>query len=156
MNLNTGRKTLRVFLYAFAAAGVAAIVYAAVSVFNGAVTTTVYAQQDLYLDRRLSQIEQRFTFIESRISRLEQGQSRFPEITTPGTTSGANETDIRLLRSQIETLNLRLAEVECGVAKLDERTLSSAGRLARKKSLIGENDRCRANTDTPIQLSARP
>src|SRR4029079_7838437 len=41
------------------------------AVSNSDLTTTVYAQQDAMLDRRISQIEQRFYYLETRINRLE-------------------------------------------------------------------------------------
>jgi hypothetical protein len=117
------------------------------------VTITASAQQDPFLSQRLNRIEQRLDLIETMVNRLEQA-TRVPNIAQGG--PGASETEIRLLRSEIETLQIRLAEAECGLVKLDERTLADIARRTRKKSGTGEIDRCRFNPDAPLQLSARP
>jgi hypothetical protein len=75
---------------------------------------------------------------------------------TRDSTGSRSETEIRLLRAQIETLQLRVAEAECGLLRLDERTLSNPVRRALKKSGIGKNDICRQTPNTPLELSARP
>ncbi len=87
-----------------------------------------------------------------RINRVEQ-QSRFP-VTTPDLSVG-RDTELRLLRSQVETLQSRIAETECGLAKIDERTLSNTARQQRKSG-AEKNDICRQTPNTPIQLTARP
>ena len=122
------------------------------SILDADLARTAYAQQDLLLERRLSQIEQRFSFIESRISRVEQ--SVRPPTFTPEIRPGSDP-EIGLLRTQMEILRLRLAEVECGLAKLDERTLAPAAREARRKSVPAASDPCRMNANAPVQLSAR-
>ena len=141
-------------LYIFAIFGVATVGYTGISAFsNGWLTTTAFAQQDPFLSQRLSRIEQRFTTIESRLSQLEQ-QSRYSATTSD--TSSSRETEIRLLRSQIDALQLRAAEIECGLIRLDERTLSNTSRQAERKSGAGKGDICRQNPNVPLQLSARP
>ena len=141
-------------LYVFAIFGVAAVAYTGISaVSNRWLATTAYAQQDPFLSQRLSRIEQRFTTIESRLIQLEK-QSRYPA-TTPDS-SNSRETEIRLLRSQIDTLQLRVAEIECGVIRLDERTLSNTVRQGQRKSGTGKSDVCRLTPNAPLQLSARP
>ena len=135
-------------------------ILAIVSVIGGIIwmtsgtNSTVSAQTDPFLSQRISQIEQRFNQIESRLNRLEI-ESRLPTVTVPRTTEN-NETEIRFLRTQIELLQLRLTELECGVVKLDERTLSNAARQARKKSAGNESERCRLNPNEPLQFIARP
>lgn len=151
MKSNT-RQRAYLLLYFFAILGVAAVVYSiGFTLFSG--TTIVHAQQDPFLSQRLNRIEQRFSTIETKIIQLEQ-QSRFPS-TQPDLT-GVRDTELRLLRSQIDTLQLRISEAECGLIKLDERTLSAAARANRKNSGVGENDICRQVPNTLLQLSARP
>jgi hypothetical protein len=150
MNSNNLPKILRVGLYLLVLLGVAAGLS---FILTGKETNTVFAQQDPFLNSRINQIEQRFNSIETRINRLEQ-QPRFSEITPP--TALNRDTEINLMRSQIETLQLRIAELECGLVKLDERTLTASARQARNKTNSNENDRCRLNSNTPLQLSARP
>lgn len=153
MNSIVRQRNFRFTLYAFAILGFAAVIYGGSAIFNGLITTA-HAQTDPFLDRRISQIEQRFTLLESRINRLEQ-DSRSAGRITPESTSGS-EIEIRLLRAQIEALQIRLAETECALLRLDERTLSETARQARRKSPPGVADRCRANPNAPIQLSAQP
>ena len=106
------------------------------------------------LERRINQLEQRFYTIETSITRLEQqaSLSSRPSITQPSVSS----TDVTLLRSEIEALQRRLSEIECGLAKLDERTLAPAARDARKRSGVNSTDPCRLNPETPLRLSTRP
>ena len=107
-------------------------------------------QQDaLRLENRINQLEQRLFNIETNLRGLEQ-QSR------QGTISrGASPEEMALLRSEIQRLQQRLADDECGLAKLDERTLSRESRDARRKSGAGSNEPCRQNPDTPLQLPER-
>ena len=101
------------------------------------------------LDRRLSLLEQRFYSIESSISRLQQYvATQRPPISQPSTT----DRDLILMREEVQRLELRMAEVECGLIKLDERTTPAARRNAVTKS----NDPCRLTPDTPVRLSTHP
>ena len=107
-------------------------------------------QQDVIrLENRMTQLEQRLFSIETGLRTLEQ-QSRI----TGATSRGISPEDLALLRSEIQTLQRRLADDECGLAKLDERTLSPAAREARRKS-GAVNDPCRVNVDAPLRLPDR-
>ena len=99
------------------------------------------------LDRRISLLEQRFYQVESSINRLQTYiASQRPQVSQPTT----SDRDVILLREEIQRLSLRLGEVECGLLKLDERTMS------RRNSTQKSDDPCRMNVDTPLRLSARP
>jgi len=101
------------------------------------------------LDRRLSLLEQRFYSIESSISRLQQYvATQRPAISQPSTT----DRDLILMREEVQRLELRMAEIECGLIKLDERTTPATRRNATTKS----NDPCRLTPDTPVRLSTHP
>lgn len=105
-------------------------------------------QQDVIrLETRLNQLEQRLYQIDTSIRNIEQ-QSRLG-----GASRGVSAQDVELLRSQINALQLRLIEDECGLAKLDERTLSVAMRNSRRQS--GRSDPCRVNVDAPLRLPER-
>ena len=106
-------------------------------------------QQDVIrLETRLNQLEQRLYSIDSNVRNLEQ------QLRLAGSTGrGAGAEDTARLRLELQALQQRLAEHECALAKLDERTLSAAMRAARRKSGPGANDPCRLNVDTPVQLS---
>ena len=107
------------------------------------------SQQDVIrLETRINQLEQRLYSIDSNMRNLEQ------QLRLSGTTGrGTNPEDLVRLRLDVQALQNRLAEHECALAKLDERTLAPATRAARRKSGPGANDPCRMNFDTPVQLS---
>lgn len=120
----------------------------------------VSAQTDMMLERRISQVEQRFYYIESRLNQIEN-QSRYPGV-LPGASSpnpiqlGQLQTEIDTLRTQIDQLRSRVGEVECGVLKLDERTLTPAARQDRRQAAAGTREPCRMDERSPIRLSSRP
>ena len=99
------------------------------------------------LDRRISQLEQRFYQVESNINRLQTYlASQRPQVSPPST----SDRDVLVMRDELQRLSLRLGEVECGLLKLDERTAT------RRSTTQKSDDPCRANVDTPLRLSARP
>lgn len=102
-------------------------------------------QDAIRLESRINQLETRLYSIEANIRSLEQ-QSRI----AGSSQRGLSQDDLVRLRADIQTLQLRLQENECALARLDERTLSPA---MRRKS--GRPDPCRANPDAPLQLSDR-
>ena len=102
-------------------------------------------QDAIRLESRINQLETRLYSIEASIRTLEQ-QSRI----AGASQRGLSQDDLVRLRADIQTLQLRLVEDECALARLDERTLSPA---MRRKS--GRPDPCRANPDAPLQLTGR-
>ena len=134
----------------------AAVVYFAANVMFGigGAGTASAQQTDPFLSRRIDMMEQRFFTIESRIGQLEQSV-RSASTSSPRVTNN-NDAEVTMLRSQVENLRLRLAEAECGLVHVDERTLTPAAKLARKKAPSGLLDRCRVDPASPIELSARP
>jgi hypothetical protein len=130
------------------------------SVTNSDVTTTAHAQTDFALQRRVDMIEQRFYMMESRLNSIEQ-QSRYPSSTSP-TSSVRTDSELSSLRTQLEimrvqmdTLNRRLGDVECGLLRVDERTLTPAARDMRRRGREDENEPCRLNPSTAVRLSSR-
>ena len=118
--------------------------------FGSSGPTTVHAQTDPFLSRRVDMLEQRLYTIESRLNSV-SSQVQPPMISTiPSTT----QNDVNFLRTQVDGMRIRLGEVECGVLKLDERTLTASQRRANRTG--SSSDRCRDNFATPIMLSARP
>jgi len=104
------------------------------------------------LDRRISTLEQRLFSIESSISQLQQ--SAFAQRSTVPQ-SNARDLEINLIRADMQALQLRINEIECGLLKLDERTTVSA-RDNRRSSGARPTDHCRLNPATPLRLSTRP
>ena len=106
-------------------------------------------QDPASLDRRLSLLEQRFYSLESSISRLQQYvATQRPSVSQPST----SDRELSLMREELQRLTLRMAEIDCGLIKLDERTTPAARRDPTAKS----NDPCRLNPDQPVRLSTHP
>lgn len=151
MNLKTRRGALSACLAALALASAAA--YAARPSARGA-DASPEPQELFNLERRVSVVEQRLNTIELSINRLEQ-QSRV-QSASPQPSATLRDTEVELLRSEVELLQRRLAEDECGLVRLDERTLTPAGREARRNSATNDkDDPCRLNADAPLRLSSR-
>jgi predicted RNase H-like nuclease (RuvC/YqgF family) len=119
---------------------------------NGEAAIASPPQDVTRIESRLSLLEQRFYSIETSIRSLEQ-QSRLSSAASGRTT---RDPEISLLRTEVETLRRRLAELECGLAKVDERTLNATARDARRRSTGATTDPCRLNPDTPLRLPLRP
>lgn len=103
-------------------------------------------QDTIRLETRINQMETRLYSIESNLRTLEQ-QSRLGGAAQ----RNLSQEDIARLRADLQALQLRLAEDECHLARLDERTLPPA--MRRKSG--GRPDPCRANPDAPLQLPDR-
>ena len=107
-------------------------------------------QDAIRLESRISQLEQRLYSIENNVRTLEQ-QSRLASSTPRG--GSVTPEDLAVLRSAIQTLQLRLEDDECSLARLDERTLTPVAREARRRSAGA--DPCRENAGTPLRLPDR-
>ena len=106
-------------------------------------------QQDvLRLESRITQLEQRLYTMENNIRTIEQ-QSRMGSSLSRG---GVSPDELNLLRSQFQTFEQRLREDECGIARLDERTLSPQRKAGRTRSVAVDPDQCRQNVDAPLRL----
>jgi hypothetical protein len=136
-----------------ATAALAAFCLAAILRPGADLARGVSAQTDFVLERRISQIEQRFYMLESRMSRVEH--AAVPSAAPTGNLSRI-DSEITGLRSQIDLMLVRLGELECAAAKLDERTLTAAARASRAQTRPGPVDVCRKGPGEPIRLSARP
>ncbi len=143
--------------WTIAFAGVASLI--AIGITAGSYSTRAAADaansstQDVQsLDRRISFLEQRLFMIESRISRVEQQVA--VNIRAPGS-SQQNRTEIEL-RQQIEAMKAQINQITCGLARLDERTLSVAARQSERRNGNSTPDPCRLNPETPLRLSTRP
>lgn len=125
-------------------------VMASISRGNSSRTPEESTIQDVSsLDRRISLLEQRFYTVESSISRLQQYlAAQRPSVSQPG----ASDRELSAIRDEIQRLSLRMAELECGMVKLDERTTAATRRNPQARA----NDPCRLNPETPVRLSTRP
>ena len=105
------------------------------------------------LDRRISMIEQRFYTLETSINRLQQYVTS-QRSTSSSPSSDGRDRDVEQLRQEMQRLQLRLSEVECGLLKLDERTVSAPGN--RRSGEARPADPCRHNPSVPLRLPSRP
>jgi hypothetical protein len=122
---------------------------------DGRLSTSAAAmsvQDAVYLDRRISMLETRLISIESSLRSLQQQSMSSERLANP---QPARDPEVTLLRSELEIMSSRLRELECGLVRLDERTLSPSAREARRRSGTQPGDPCRANPDMPIQFSTR-
>jgi cell division protein FtsB len=145
-------QTIRIGLWALV---FCAVVATGVEAYRGKKVSepvTVGAQDVMILDRRIGALEQRLYSIESNIGRLQQ-QAIGSMHSTPSQTGHDPELD--RLRSEVELLNARVRELECGVVHLDERTLSATAKEARNRAGAQSKDPCRLNPETPVRLSSR-
>jgi predicted nucleic acid-binding Zn-ribbon protein len=114
---------------------------------------TTGAQDAIYLDQRIRSVEQKLFSIQSSISRLEQ-QVNLSQHSIPAQVDRSPETE--LMKNEVEILRARVRELECGLAHLDERTLSAAAKVGRQRAGTHATDPCRLSPETPIQNSRRP
>lgn len=132
--------------------GLAMLVYNGLTgVLSGSGPERAHAQQtDPFLSRRVDMLEQRLYSIESKVNQVAYQSHPTMTTTLPSTT----QTDIDFLRTNVDSLRVRIGEVECGLLKIDERTLTAAQRRTNRTGT--SSDRCRENYGVPVMLSARP
>jgi hypothetical protein len=154
MILRTRRGASLCWLAAFALA--AAAYGARPSARDAGAESPPGAQELFNLERRISVVEQRLNSVELAVNRIEQ-QSRL-QTPAPSSSAALRDTELELLRSEVELLQRRVAEDECGLVRLDERTLAPQAREARRRdarSAADRDDPCRLSADAPLRLSAR-
>jgi predicted nucleic acid-binding Zn-ribbon protein len=135
----------------FQLAGVAVLVLIVIVYSGRGVAGNEAATQDpAGLDRRISMLEQRFYSLESSINRLQQAVA---SQRSTGSTPATNDREITVLSQELQRLQLRMTEIECGLVKLDERTMTAS---ARRSGDQKSTDPCRSSPNTPLRLSARP
>ena len=101
-------------------------------------------------DRRISMLEQRFYMLETSMNRLQQSVSSQRSTSS----SDLRNREVDELRGELQRLQIRLNEVECGLVKLDERTATAGGN--RRSGEARPGDPCRLNPGTPLRLPTRP
>src|SRR6185437_13456344 len=108
-----------------------------IRITSAAGSNAMLPQQDVIrLENRLSQLEQRMYSIETSLRTVEQ-QTRLSSVSS----RGVNTEEIAVMHSEIQTLQRRLIEDECALAKLDERTLTPE----RRRRTGATSDPCRLN-----------
>ena len=92
-------------------------------------------------------LEQRFYSLETSMNRLQQV---ITSQRSTGSSSDLRSQEVDQLQAEVQRLQLRLNEVECGLLKIDERTVNRRSGEARPA------DPCRQNPNTPLRLPSRP
>ncbi len=119
-----------------------------------AVAADSLAAQDISsLDRRINSVEQRIYSIESSINQLRQ-QMIDARRSSSSLSSDNRDPETERLRLEVDMLQRRIVEIECGLVKLDQRTLPESARTASKGAAAAK-DPCRQQPNTPVQLSSR-
>lgn len=131
-------------------AGLALVALFKIALASGVNHAPAPQQEVFRLETRINQLEQRLIQIDATLRNLQQ-QAR---LGAGAAGRGVSAQEVEILRTQIQALQVRLAEHECALAKLDERTLSPAMRNSRKQSGV-RSDPCRINPDTPVRLPER-
>ena len=125
-----------------------AIAVVCVVVWAGASVRPAGAVQDVNsLDRRISMLEQRFYLLDSSMNRLQQLIAS-QHSTAPA--SDPRDRELNQINDEIQRLQLRLVELQCGLVKLDERTAT------RRSGEPKSTDPCRANPEMPLRFTSRP
>ena len=104
------------------------------------------------LDRRISMLEQRFYQLETSMNRLQQAVAS--QRSSGSSSPGLRDREVDQLRQELQRLQLRLTEVECGLLRLDERTIAASGN--RRSEEARPADPCRQNPGLPLRLPSRP
>jgi hypothetical protein len=114
-------------------------------------TTAEPPPQDVMsLDRRILALEQRLYPLESNVRRLEQQTASLGRPMPSQPT--LRDPEIDRLRGEVELLRARIQELECGLVRVDERTLSPAMRESRRRAGGQVTDPCRANAEASVQI----
>jgi len=96
-------------------------------------------------------LEQRFYTLETSMNRLQQVMT---SQRSTGSSSSVTDQEVDQLQAEVQRLQLRLNEVECGLVKLDERTTATGAN--RRGGEPRPADPCRQNPSTPLRLPSRP
>jgi len=131
---------------------IAIAILSVIIVIVGVVRGSAETQDPASLDRRISMLEQRFYSLETSMNRLQQYVSA--QRSTGSASSDLRDREVDQLSQDLQRLQLRLNEVECGLLKLDERTTAAAANRRGPESR--PTDPCRLNPGQPLRLSSRP
>src|SRR5262245_25535273 len=120
-----------------------AILAAVVIIDFGHGVSGAETQDPSSLDRRISMLEQRFFTLESSMNRLQTSVASQRSVNTSSSSSDLRDRQVDQLQQDMQRLQLRLAEVECGLLKLDERTATAGAN--RRSGEPRPTDPCRQN-----------
>ena len=112
-------------------------------------TSSEPGQDIMSVDRRVTTLEQHMYTLDSNLNQIQQQIMMLNRISSQPTGSSA---EVQQLRIELDLLRSKVAEVECALAKLDERTLTTG----KPKVRAGVKDPCRLDPQTPIEIPGHP
>jgi len=116
------------------------VTIAIVIVASANANNSVQSPEIRTLETRVQMLEQRLYSIEASVNRLQ----------LPSRTSSTTDSELLLMRQEVQNLTIRLAEAECGLIKLDQRTTQA------RPNTTKPTDPCRLNAGQSIELRSRP
>jgi len=118
-----------------------------------AATNPGAAQDVTYLNQRLSALEQRLFTIESTVNQL-RSQTMIAQAPSSSTAAPSiSREEAALLRTEIGLLQRQMMDAQCGLLKLDQRTLPADSRAQLTPAEAAEP--CRRQANSPVRISAR-
>jgi hypothetical protein len=112
-------------------------------------TSSEPGQDIMSVDRRVTTLEQHMYTLDSNLNQLQQQIMMLNRTSSQPPGSSA---EVQQLRIELDVLRSRMAQVECALAKLDERTLTTG----RPKVRAGVKDPCRLEPQAPIEITGHP
>ena len=112
-------------------------------------TSSEPGQDIMSVDRRVTTLEQHMYTLDSNLNQLQQQIMMLNRTSSQPTGSSA---DVQQLRIELDVLRSQMTQVECALAKLDERTLTTGKPRVR----AGVKDPCRLDPQTPIEITGHP
>ena len=112
-------------------------------------TSSEPGQDIMSVDRRVTTLEQHMYTLDSNLNQLQQQIMMINRTSSQPTGSSA---DVQQLRIELDVIRSRMIQVECALAKLDERTLTTG----KPKVRAGVKDPCRLDPQTPIEITGHP
>jgi len=106
-------------------------------------------QDIMSVDRRVTTLEQHMYTLDSNLNQIQQQIMMLNRTSSQPTGSSA---EVQQLRLELDLLRSQMTQVECALAKLDERTLTTG----KPKVRAGVKDPCRLDPQTPIEITGHP
>jgi len=101
------------------------------------------------VDRRVTTLEQHMYTLDSNLNQIQQQIMMLNRTSSQPTGSS---TEVQQLRLELDLLRSQMTQVECALAKLDERTITTG----KPKVRAGVKDPCRLDPQTPIEIPGHP
>ena len=119
------------------------------SLDSSELTSSEPGQDIMSVDRRVTTLEQHMYTLDSNLNQIQQQIMMLNRTSSQPTGSS---TEVQQLRLELDLLRSQMTQVECALAKLDERTITTG----KPKVRAGVKDPCRLDPQTPIEITGHP